>query len=228
MNNEVLKIGHRGAKGHATENTLESIQKALDLSVDGIEIDVHVCASGELVVFHDFTVNRMTDGTGEISKFTLEELKKLKVKDRYQIPTLSEVLLLVNKKCLLNIELIGINTAKEACRLITFFVEKKGWNYNQFIVSSFQSGLLETVYEINKKIPLGVLTDTNLDKAVSFAKAINAVSIHVDYTMLSQEIVEKLQENYKVVAYTVNNLKPLERIKLYNVDAIISDYPNRI
>lgn len=228
MSNEVLKIGHRGAKGHATENTLESIQKALDLGVDGIEIDVHICASGELVVFHDFTVNRMTDGTGEISKFTLKELKKLKVKDRHQIPTLSEVLLLVDKKCLLNVELKGINAAKEACRLITFFVEKKGWNYNQFIVSSFQSGLLETVYEINKEIPLGVLTDTNIDKAVSFAKTINAVSMHVDYTMLSQEIVEELQENYKVFAYTVNNLKPLERIKSYNVDAIISDYPNRI
>lgn len=228
MSNEVLKIGHRGAKGHATENTLESIQKALDLGVDGIEIDLHICASGELVVFHDFTVNRMTDGTGEISKFTLKELKKLKVKDRHQIPTLSEVLLLIDKKCLLNVELKGINTAKEACRLITFFVEKKGWNYNQFIVSSFQSGLLETVYEINKEIPLGVLTDTNIDKAVSFAKTINAVSMHVDYTMLSQEIVEKLQENYKVFAYTVNNLKPLERIKSYNVDGIISDYPNRI
>ena len=223
-----LKIGHRGAKGHVIENTLESIQKALDLGVDGIEIDVHLCASGELVVFHDFTLNRMTDGNGEISKYTLKELKKLKVKDHYQIPTLSQVLLLVDKKCLLNIELKGINTAKEVCRLIGFFVEKKGWNYKDFIVSSFQSGLLESVYEMNSKIPLGVLTDTNLDKAVSFAKTINAVSIHVDYTMLTQENVEKLQEDYKVFAYTVNNLKPLDRIKSYRVDAIISDYPNRI
>lgn len=228
MSNEIFKIGHRGAKGHIIENTLESIQKALDLGVDGIEIDVHLCASGELVVFHDFTVNRMTDGTGEISKLTLKELKKLKVKDRYQIPTLSQVLLLIDNKCLLNIELKGINTAKEACRLIAFFVEKKGWNYQNFIVSSFQSGLLETVYEINNKIPLGVLTDTNLDKAVSVAKTINAVSIHVDYTMLTQELVEKLQENYKVFVYTVNNLKPLERIKSYQVDGIISDYPDRI
>lgn len=223
-----LKIGHRGAKGHVAENTLESIQKALELGVDGIEIDVHLCASGELVVFHDFTLNRMTDGDGEISKYTLKELKKVKVKDHYQIPTLSQVLLLVDKKCLLNIELKGINTAKETCRLIDFFIEKKGWSYKDFIVSSFQSGLLESVYEINNKIPLGVLTDTNLDKAVSFAKTINAVSIHVDYTMLTQENVEKLQENYKVFAYTVNNLKPLDRIKSYHVDAIISDYPNRI
>lgn len=228
MNHKILKIGHRGAKGHVTENTLESIQKALDLGVDGIEIDVHLCASGELVVFHDFTLNRMTDGDGEIAKYTLKELKKLKVKDRYQIPTLSQVLLLIDKKCIINIELKGINTAKETCRLIDFFIEKKGWNYQNFIVSSFQSGLLESVYKINNKIPLGVLTDTNLEKAVSFAKTINAVSIHVDYTMLTQELVEKLQENYKVFVYTVNNLKPLERIKSYQVDGIISDYPDRI
>ncbi len=223
-----LTTGHRGAKGHVTENTLESIQKALDLGVDGIEIDVHLCASGELVVFHDFTIDRMTDGTGEISEYKLKELKKFKVKGRFQIPTLAQALLLIENKCLLNIELKGINTAKELCRLFDFYVERKGWEYKNIIVTSFQSNLLESVYKINKKIPLGVLTDTNLDKAVSFAKTIQAVSIHVDYTMLTKEIVEKLREDYKVFAYTVNNLKPLERIKSYGVDGIISDYPNRI
>jgi len=125
MSNKILKIGHRGAKGHVTENTLESIQKAIDLGVDGVEIDVHLCASGELVVFHDFTVDRMTDGTGEISNFSLKELKKLKVKSRFQIPTLSQVLLLVSNRCLVNIKLKGKNTAKEACRLIEFLSPKK-------------------------------------------------------------------------------------------------------
>tara|TARA_R110000868_G_scaffold720_5_gene5282 strand:- start:25585 stop:26271 length:687 start_codon:yes stop_codon:yes gene_type:complete len=228
MSNEVLKIGHRGAKGHVTENTLESIRKALELGVHGIEIDVHLCASGELVVFHDFTIDRMTDGTGNISEFKLKELKKFKVKGRFQIPTLSQALLLIENKCLLNIELKGKNTAKELCRLFDFYVERKGWEYKNILVTSFQSNLLESVYKINKKIPLGVVTNTNLDEAVSFAKTIQAVSIHVDYTMLTKEIVEKLREDYKVFAYTVNNLKPLERIKSYGVDGIISDYPNRI
>src|SRR5690606_10045478 len=154
------KIGHRGAKGHAPENTLESIKKALSLGVDGIEIDVHRCASGELVVFHDFTLDRMTDTSGEISKFTLNQLKKVKVKGHNQIPTLSEVLKFIDNKCLLNVELKGYDTAKEASRLIDFFVEKKGWDYSNIIVSSFQFDLLEQVYRVNKKITLGVLTDT--------------------------------------------------------------------
>ncbi|MFI0430357.1 glycerophosphodiester phosphodiesterase [Mariniflexile sp. HMF6888] len=228
MDKNILRIGHRGAKGHLAENTLESIKKALSLGVDGIEIDVHRCASGQLVVFHDFTLDRMTNTSGEVSKYTLNQLKRVEVKGHCQIPTLSEVLTFVNNKCLLNIELKGHDTAEEASRLITFFVEKKGWEYKNIIVSSFQTNLLEMVHKTNPNIPLGVITDTNLDEAVNFAKTINAVSIHPDYTMLTQEIVEKLREDFKVFTFTVNNLKPIKRIKSYGVDAIISDFPERL
>ncbi|WP_298495015.1 glycerophosphodiester phosphodiesterase family protein [uncultured Algibacter sp.] len=228
MTSNILKIGHRGAKGHVTENTLESIKKAFALGVDGIEIDVHRCASGELVVFHDFTVDRITNGTGEVSKQPLRALKNLKTKGTYQIPTLAEVLLLVDNKCLLNIELKGQDTAKEAARIITFYVDKKGWDYSNILVSSFHEDLLETVRGINDKIPLGVLTENNLERAITFAKSIKAVSILPNYTMLTEEIVTELKEDFKVITFTVNNLKPLERIKSYGVDGIISDYPDRI
>ncbi len=224
----MLKIGHRGAKGHVAENTLASIQKALKLGVDGIEIDVHRCASGELVVFHDFTVDRMTDGSGEIAKLPFRELKKLKTRGNFEIPTLAQVLAFVDNACLLNIELKGQDTAQEAARIIKFYVDKKGWDYSNFIVSSFQEDLLLTVYELNKEIPLGILTDINLDRAIAFAKKVNAVSLHIDYTMLTEEIVEELKQDFKVFAYTVNNLKPLARIESYGVTGIISDYPDRI
>ncbi|WP_369686012.1 glycerophosphodiester phosphodiesterase [Mariniflexile sp. AS56] len=228
MDKNMLIIGHRGAKGHLAENTIESIKKALALGVDGIEIDVHRCASGQLVVFHDFTIDRMTNGTGEVSKQTLNQLKQAEVKGRCQIPTLSEVLTFVDNKCLVNIELKGQDTAAEASRLIAFFVDKKGWDYKNIIVSSFQNELLETVYSINKEIPLGVLVDTNLDEAVAFAKEIKATTIFPDYTMLTEEIVESLKEDFKVITYTVNNLKPIKRIKSYGVDGIISDFPDRL
>lgn len=224
----MLKIGHRGAKGHAAENTLASIEKALKLGVDGIEIDVHRCASGELVVFHDFTVDRMTNGSGEVSKLTYKELKKFKTRGNFEIPTLSQALALINNKCLLNIELKGLDTAKEAARIVAFFVDKKGWDYQNIVISSFHEDLLETVFKINDKIPLGVLTDINVNRAVTFAKTINAKSIHIDYTMLTAEIVEDLKQNFKVYAYTVNNLNPIARIKSYGVDGIISDYPDRL
>ena len=74
-----LIIGHRGAKGHIVENTLESIEKALELGVDGIEIDIFKCKSGELVVFHDKTLNRLTDAEGLIESLDINSIKKIKI-----------------------------------------------------------------------------------------------------------------------------------------------------
>ena len=100
--------------------------------------------------------------------------------------------------------------------------------FQNIIVSSFQEDLIETVYKINEKIPLGVHTDTNLNAAIAVATAVKAVAIYPEYTMLTHEIVEELQENFKVFTYTVNNLKPIARIQSYNVDGIISDFPDRL
>ena len=86
-----LVIGHRGAKGHVAENTLESIKKAIQLGADGIEIDVFRCLSGEIVLFHDKKLDKLTNGTGLIENTSLQELKKLKVLGtNQQIPTLNE------------------------------------------------------------------------------------------------------------------------------------------
>ena len=108
-----LVIGHRGAKGHVAENTLVSIKKAMELGADGIEIDVFLCKSGEIVVFHDKKLDYLTNGKGLIESKTLSELKKLRVLGtNEQIPTLNEVFDVIDKNTFLNIELKGSNTAK--------------------------------------------------------------------------------------------------------------------
>lgn len=224
-----LKVGHRGAKGYISENTLPSIQKALDLNVDGIEIDVHLCASGELVVFHDFTLDRMTNGTGEIGKQTLSQLQNLLVDGKYKIPTLTEVLDLMNAKCLLNIELKGEKTALPTVKLLHQYFEKGTWTYNDILISSFQRKELESVYNFDKKMPLGVLTKASVNASIRFAKTINAVAIHPNFALLSKNNVKEAKgEGFKVNAWTVNDFESIERIKSYGVDAIISDFPDRI
>lgn len=224
-----LKVGHRGAKGYISENTLPSIQKALDLNVDGIEIDVHLCASGELVVFHDFTLDRMTNGTGEIGKQTLSQLQSLLVDDKYKIPTLTEVLDLIDAKCLLNIELKGEKTALPTVKLLHQYFDKGTWTYNDILISSFQRKELEAVYNFDKKMPLGVLTKASVNASIRFAKTINAVAIHPNFALLSKNNVKEAQdEGFKVNAWTVNDFESIERIKSYGVDAIISDFPDRI
>lgn len=229
MTNKLLKIGHRGAKGHVAENTLESIQKALEIGVDGIEIDVHLSQSGQLVVFHDFTLEHLTNGTGEIAKKTLEELKQLKLQKNYRIPTLLEVLDLIDHQCLLNIELKGDRTAFETCKSVQLYVETKGWQFDNFLISSFNHDELKTVYNLNKEIPLAVLTREDLDDAINFGKTINATAIHPEYYLLDADNVKHIQNSgFKVIAWTVNDLKDIARLKQYGVDGIISDYPDQL
>jgi len=224
-----LKVGHRGAKGYISENTLPSIKKALQLGVDGIEIDVHLCASGELVVFHDFTLDRMTNGTGEIGKQTLSQLQNLLVDGKYKIPMLTEVLDLIKAKCLLNIELKGEKTALPTVKLLHQYFDKGTWTYNDILISSFQRKELEAVYNFDKKMPLGVLTKASVNASIRFAKTLNAVAIHPNFALLSKNNVKEAQdEGFKVNAWTVNDYESIERIKSYGVDAIISDYPDRI
>lgn len=219
----MLKIGHRGAKGHEPENTLISFQKAIDLKVDGIELDVHLSLDGEIIVIHDETIDRTTKGKGFVNQFTALELKK------YRIPKLIEVLELVNRNCFVNIELKGIGTAKPVIELMEHYILNKNWNYCNFLISSFDWKMLEEVHSLNPKIRIGVLTEESVEEALAFAKKIKAFSIHPDYVLLSKENVALVQENgFEVYPWTVNLTEDTQKIKSFNVNGIISDFPDRI
>lgn len=221
--NTILKIGHRGAKGHNPENTLISFQKALELQVDSVELDVHLSLDGELIVIHDETIDRTTDGEGFVKQFTASELKK------YGIPTLSEVFDLVSQKCFINIELKGIATAKPVNDLIHHYISDKKWEINDFLISSFDWQMLEEIQVLNPKIRIGVLTEASVEEALAFAKKIKAYSIHPHYKLLTKENVALLQEKeLEVYAWTVNSLEDIQKIKSFNVNGIISDFPDRI
>ena len=229
MKHKTLNIGHRGAKGYVAENTLPSFKKAIDLGVDGIELDVHVCASGDLIVFHDFSLEKLTNGKGKVSDHTLKALKKLKVLQNYQIPMLVEVLDLVDRTCFVNVELKGNGTAAEACDIIETYVKKKGWAYSDFIISSFKEDLLTKAFTQNKNIPLAVLTETNVDRAVAFAETISAEAINPDFTLLNSDNVGQIHEKgYKIYVWTVNEPDDIKRMKKLGVDGIITDFPDRI
>lgn len=222
-------FGHRGAKGYLAENTLESIEKAMSFQVDGIEIDVHVCASGELVVFHDFTLDRMTNGTGEVGKQSLQELQKLTINGGFQIPTLEDVLKRIDKQCVLNIELKGKDTALKTCEIIEGFVQNQGWDYQDFIVSSFQHTELEVAFKTNKNIPLAVLTKASVAEAMEYAKTIDAKIIHPNFALLTTDNVKLAQnQGYQINTWTVNDADTILRMKSYGVDGLISDVPDKI
>jgi len=133
-----MKIfGHRGAAGLVAENTLESVKEALRFKVDGIEIDIHQSRSGELVVIHDETLERTTNGKGEVSNFTLQELQQFSTEEGFLIPTLQEVLAVIDGRCVLNIELKGKHTALPVLQFLDEYIPNSNWQNADFILSSF-------------------------------------------------------------------------------------------
>jgi glycerophosphoryl diester phosphodiesterase len=223
------KIGHRGVKGYEPENTLVSFQKALDMQVDGIELDVHLSADGELMVIHDETIDRTTNGKGFVNKLSLHELKAFRIDNKHQIPTLKEVFDLVNQNCFINIELKKYDTAEKVVSLIEKYVIKKGWKYDRFLVSSFDWNALQQVAFLNDKIPIGILTETGLELALAFAKFIQAKSINPHFHLLTKENTAQMQEKgLQVFPWTVNETEDIQKIKAFNVNGIITDFPNRI
>lgn len=227
--NNFLKIGHRGAKGHLAENTLESIQKALEIGVDAIEIDVHKCASGELWVIHDFTLDRTTDGSGEIAKRPAELIKKLRIEGRYKIPLLTEVLDRIEGKCMINIELKGLNTAEPVCKIVKDKIKSGSWQYSDFIISSFQKNELFETRKLDSEIPIAVLSKASVPEAIELGKKLKAVAIHPSLGIITRDNTKLSQEaGFKVNVWTVNEREDIRRMIDFGVDGIISDYPNRL
>ena len=219
----MLKIGHRGAKGYVAENTLASFAKAIELGCDGIELDVWLTIDDEVVVIHDETIDRTTDGYGRINNFLYDEIAV------FDIPTLEHVIALVNKRCFINIEIKDAKTTEFVVEIINEQVEKCSYSYEDFIVSSFDWVTLQQVCLLNEKIQIGVLTATDLDLAFAFAKFIKAKTINPYFHLLNEENVKKIQiAGFEIHTWTVNEIEDIEQMKVLKVDGIISDFPDRI
>ena len=191
----ILRIGHRGSKGYVAENTLESIKHAILLGVNGIEIDVFKCLSGELVLSHENNLKRLTGKSGQLEKLTLGELKKFLVVGKYKIPTLTDVLQTIETPLFVNIELKGLNTAQATSKIITNLSKSTSWRLENFIISSFNWNELEQFRSIDKNTPVGVLLSNSMsiNEAIEFGKKINAQAIHPNFKLLNEKTVKKIK-----------------------------------
>ena len=231
MNMNVLRIGHRGSKGYIAENTIESINHAILLGVDGIEIDIFKCLSGELVLSHENNLKRLTGKSAQLEKLTLNELKKFLVFGKYKIPTLKDVLTIIKTPLFVNIELKGLNIAQATSKIISDISTSTSWSLEHFIVSSFNWDELERFRSIDKNTPVGVLVSKSMsiNEAIEFGKKINAQAIHPNFKLLNDKVVKKIKNNgFKIYTWTVNDEDYINFMKKLKVDGIISDYPDRI
>ena len=225
----MLKIAHRGAKGYLPENTLAAFSKALEMQVDGIELDIQLSADNEIIVFHDGTLDRLTNGTGKICDYTLAELQQFLIQGEHQIPTLKQVIELVNHSCFINIEIKNPLATPYLMALLDDVATHQNTANEAFIISSFDWKTLEEVRKINPKIPIGVLTETDLEEALAFAKQIKAYSIHPHFKLLNAINTKAIQDNKLLVfPWTANEIETINQLKSYNVNGIITDFTDRI
>lgn len=229
MNTKPLIIGHRGAMGHETENTMASVQKAMDIGVDMIEIDVFRIASGEIAVFHDERVERLTNGGGRIEEYNMFDMRQLVLDGGHRIPVLQDVLKLIDNKVRLNIELKGKNTADRVNFITQYYIEQRGWEAKNFLISSFHWDELLTMRAINPDIAIAVLTEDDPEAAIPIARELQAEAINPSYTKLTAENVKAIHDaGFKVYTYTVNEPEDIARMTEYGVDGIFINYPERM
>lgn len=217
----MILTGHRGAAKLEPENTLLSIQKAIDLGVDQIEIDVHLTCDQHLVVIHDSTVDRTTDGQGAIADLTLAEVKQLDAGKGERVPTLQEVMDLVRGKAILQIELKGPDTAEPVIQVVQNSME------NEVLLTSFVHDRLREARQLNPSLRLGALWANPPPDACEQAVDMGAEAIHIQHFNIDAPLVQKAHvHGLKIRAWNPDTVEEIQRVADLGVDAIGSNRPD--
>jgi glycerophosphoryl diester phosphodiesterase len=225
---QLLCFAHRGASGHEPENTLSAVEKAIVLGTDWIEVDVYA-VEGELIVIHDERLDRTTTGIGNVMDKTLAFLRSLDAGKGQRIPTLREVFDSVYRRVGINVELKGPGTAGLAVPLLNEYVGKKGWNYDQFILSSFNQRELAKVKELDPQIKIGIIIGGRYRRYKKFTRRFATYSLHPRIDLVTTELItDAHQRGLKVFVYTVNQPDHIARLEAMGVDGIFTDLPELI
>lgn len=232
----MLIIAHRGASGYAPENTIAAINLAIKQGCDGIEMDVQLTQDGEVVVYHDWTVDRTTNGTGEIKDLTLEEIRKLDAGSWFshefigeKVPTLEEVLKYIPKTLLLNVEIKSKSFDERGLEDKVADILKKHDRIEHTVVSSFNHLCIQKISKINSDIKLGGLYEAHLLEACKYFESnnLNLYSLHPNNYYLNADLVKEAQDNgMKLYCWTVNDVKRARELQLLGVNGIITNYPD--
>jgi len=229
-------FAHRGASAYAPENTLEAFKMAADMGAHGVELDVHICRSGELVVTHDETVERVSDGEGFVKDMTLSQLKALhfnrthpEFKDA-RIPTLQEVFQLLKPTGMrINIELK--NSAIDYPQLEKRVIELAAQEgmLDRVLFSSFNHHSMLRVKAIDPKLYCGLLYEATLVKPWAYAVALGVDAIHPHFTEVlvpGGNCALAHQAGIQVNTWTVNRPEDLRAVLAEGADILITNYPD--
>lgn len=228
--------GHRGASGHAPENTLPAFKLAADMGADGVELDIQQTKDGVIVICHDETIDRTSNGAGWLKDFTFDELRALDFSngnaayEGVKIPTMEEVFdLLAPTGLIINIEIkTGIVFYDRIEENILELVKRKGWE-DRVIYSSFNHYSVCKIKKLNPEAKVGLLYADGPIDMPGYGKRLGAEALHpAFYNLQYPGFMEDCRRNdLEVNVWTVNTDAELLLCKEYGVNAIITNYPSK-
>jgi glycerophosphoryl diester phosphodiesterase len=213
-----LIIAHRGFSGRYLENTPASIRAALDLGVDMVEIDVHETRDGELIVFHDYRLNRICGVRGRVRDKTLAEIQKANP----QVPTLRQVLQMCRGRVRVLIEIKRADPREVAAMIGEMRMEQ------EVIVFSLSIRRMKEIAAVNPRIPRFGLVARRLPLAMARLKAVGIEGIGLSRKLVrSPRVVQKIHKRgWKLFVWTVNREAGMKKLAAWGVDGLITNYPD--
>jgi glycerophosphoryl diester phosphodiesterase len=231
-----LIFAHRGASGDCPENTMIAFKEAHRAGADGIELDVQLTADGEIVVIHDETIDRTTNGKGFVQDFTTEQIQSFdasyifkKWLKKPRIPTLIEVFdWLSRNELLCNIELKNSTLPYPGLEeKVISLIRKYQFEY-RVIISSFNHYSLVYCHRLAPDIETAPLYSSSLYMPWVYAQSIHAKAIHPKLKVASNEIIQEAMESgIEVRPYTVNKDRDMERLFTVGCSAFITNFPDK-
>ncbi|MHB8382335.1 MAG: glycerophosphodiester phosphodiesterase [Candidatus Binataceae bacterium] len=217
-------MGHRGASNVFPENTLAAFRAACDIGVDLCELDVQLSSDGAVVVIHDDTVDRTTNGRGAVAGLTLAEMKALDAGGGERIPTLEEVFAATAGRCGLNVELKIAGLEPQVAGIM-----RKCNAAGTGMVSSFDWDALAAMRALAPEIRIGVLAEKKPERMLEAAERMRAYSVNPRYDLATRDFCAAAHERgFKVLVWTVDVPEAMRMLIDSGVDGIMTNYPDRM
>ena len=218
-------IAHRGASGHAPENTQAAFQLAIQQQADGIELDVMLTKDGQAVVIHDDSVDRTTNGSGRVKDLTLAELQALDAGNGEQIPILQDVLTEFGGQCLLNLELKNYATPFDRLPVVVAKMINDAGLADSVIISTFNPFNLPRFRRRCPGVKLGLLTVSG-KASLWIWRLFRYDALHPHYEDVDQDLVSAAKAHQRQVnVWTVDDPDEIRRLAALAVDSIITNDP---
>lgn len=219
----MLIYGHRGASSSEPENTLRAFRRALEMGVDGLEIDVQATRDRVPVILHDRNLDRTTNGRGPIDHRTLAEVRKLDAGQGERIPTLDEVLDLVGDRAHIDIEIKQGGIEREVLDTLARHPRAR------WAISSFDWVVLERIRALSPDADLWVLAVLVSNAMFHAARHLNASAIALQAGSITEASAKRIQEaGLKVAAWTVNDVAEAARVAELGVHGLCTGAPDLI